>query len=72
MASPSAGHTEAAKRVVRYIKGTKEHGIAFHSNSNNTDLAAYVKFPIKNDILAMSDAMTMAPSLASKMVWSLA
>eukprot|EP00957_Ditylum_brightwellii_P094433 7190833-Ditylum_brightwellii.AAC.1 len=56
MASPSIGHIEAAKRVARYIKGTKEHGIAFHSNPNRTDLAAYVKFPIKKDILAMSNA----------------
>eukprot|EP00957_Ditylum_brightwellii_P115664 8822518-Ditylum_brightwellii.AAC.1 len=56
MASPSIGHIEAAKHVTRYIKGTKKHGIAFHSNLNNTDLAAYVKFPIENNILAMSDA----------------
>eukprot|EP00957_Ditylum_brightwellii_P052235 3961377-Ditylum_brightwellii.AAC.1 len=55
MASPSTGHIKAAKRVARYIKGTKEHGISFHSIPNNTDLAAYVKFPIENDILAMSD-----------------
>eukprot|EP00957_Ditylum_brightwellii_P175564 13367115-Ditylum_brightwellii.AAC.1 len=55
MTSPSTGHIEASKRVARCIKGTKEHGIAFHSNPNKTDLAAYVKFPIKKDILAMSD-----------------
>eukprot|EP00957_Ditylum_brightwellii_P033327 2525210-Ditylum_brightwellii.AAC.1 len=56
MASPSTGHIEAAKRVARNIKGTKEHEIAFHSNPNQTDLAAYAKFPIEKDILAMSDA----------------
>eukprot|EP00957_Ditylum_brightwellii_P152899 11637745-Ditylum_brightwellii.AAC.1 len=56
MAFPSTGHIEASKGVVRYIKGTKKHRIAFHSNPNNTDLAAYVKLPIENDILVMSDA----------------
>eukprot|EP00957_Ditylum_brightwellii_P162055 12338040-Ditylum_brightwellii.AAC.1 len=45
MACPSWGHIEAAKHVTRYVKGTKNHGIAFHSNPSETNIKAYIKFP---------------------------
>ena len=46
----TAGHLEACKRVIRYLKGTKSKGIAFHSRTN-TRLQAFVKFPIPKDHL---------------------
>ena len=54
MATLSKGHIEAAKRVLRYLKGTQHHGIAFHSDTNNT-LEAFIKFPI-NKIVGFTDA----------------
>ena len=54
MATPSKGHIEVAKRVLRYLKGTQHHGITFHSDTNNT-LEAFVKFPI-NKIVGFTDA----------------
>ena len=41
----SKGHLDAVKRVVRYLKGTKSMGIAFHSRVNS-NLSSFVKFPI--------------------------
>eukprot|EP00957_Ditylum_brightwellii_P120553 9196995-Ditylum_brightwellii.AAC.1 len=45
MACPSQGHIEAAKRVAHYVKGTRNHGIAFHSNPSETNIKAFIKFP---------------------------
>ena len=53
--SPSKGHIDAAKRVLRYIKGTINKGITF-STHNNSRLAAYVKFPLTNQPIAITDA----------------
>ena len=55
VASPSTGHLTAAKRVLRYIKGTKTKGITFSTKSNST-LAAYIKFPTSSNPLALTDA----------------
>ena len=52
--SPSKGHLDAAKRVLRYLKGTLHKGITF-STHNNSRLAAYVKFPVEQPI-ALTDA----------------
>lgn len=41
----SKGHLDAVKRVIRYLKGTKNLGIAFHSNKNNS-IESFVKFPV--------------------------
>eukprot|EP00957_Ditylum_brightwellii_P200981 15320425-Ditylum_brightwellii.AAC.1 len=53
LTNPSKGHIEAAKRAAQYIKGTKNHGIAFHSDKNQQDIEAHIKFPIEQDITAM-------------------
>jgi Reverse transcriptase (RNA-dependent DNA polymerase). len=53
---PSPGHLDAAKHVLRYLKGTKDLGISFSSN-RNTPLESFVKFPIDpNQIHPFSDA----------------
>ncbi len=41
----TTGHLDACKRVIRYLKGTKTHGIAFHSR-RNTKLQSFIKFPL--------------------------
>ena len=43
MAHPIKGCIDAAKRVLCYLKGTSEHGIAFHSNIKH-NMKAFVKF----------------------------
>ena len=53
---PSPGHLEAAKYVLRYLKGTKSKGITLSSKNNQT-LQSFIKFPIVNDkIAAITDA----------------
>eukprot|EP00957_Ditylum_brightwellii_P082093 6242552-Ditylum_brightwellii.AAC.1 len=52
MACPSQGHLEAAKRVAHYLKGTRNHGIAFHSNPSETNIKAYIKFPSNAPVTA--------------------
>jgi deoxyuridine 5'-triphosphate nucleotidohydrolase len=54
--NPSPGHLEAAKYVLRYLKGTSDLGITFSSNINSS-LQSFVKFPIAPDKLyPFSDA----------------
>jgi deoxyuridine 5'-triphosphate nucleotidohydrolase len=43
--NPSPGHLEAAKYVLRYLKGTANFGITFSSRVNSP-LESFVKFPI--------------------------
>ncbi len=53
---PTPQHIQQAKRVIRYLKGTKSHGISF-SSSEQGKLESFIKFPIPSDeILAMCDA----------------
>ena len=42
-ATPS--HIKAAKHVLRYLNGSRDHGIAF-STKTTTDISSYVKFPV--------------------------
>ena len=52
----TTGHLDACKRVIRYLKGTKTLGIAFHSRPN-AKLRSFVKFPISPDnITPFADA----------------
>ena len=55
-ANPSPGHVAAAKFAVRYLKGTKDLGISFHSNQQLT-MGSFVHFPVdKIRLSGMSDA----------------
>jgi len=56
---PAAQHWEAAKYVVRYLRSTVDHGIAYHSASSS-QTSAYVHFPFPHDKEAYSDAVTPA------------
>ena len=52
---PTTQHIDQAKRVIRYLKGTKTYGIAFTSRKQEK-LSSYIKFPIPDDkITALSD-----------------
>jgi hypothetical protein len=52
----SKGHIEQAKRVIKYLKGTKTKGILFTSR-NRVKLESFVKFPIAPDtVTTMTDA----------------
>jgi hypothetical protein len=54
--NPSPGHLDAAKHVLRYLKGTSDFGITFTSRPN-TPLESFVKFPVPHDQLhPFSDA----------------
>ena len=56
LSKPTKAHIDAAKRVVRYLKGTRTYGIGFKS-SKTTTLQTFVKFPIPNNkITALTDA----------------
>ena len=53
---PSKGHIDAAKKVIRYLQGTRKYGIAFTS-SNTSKIESFVKFPLKpRPITALTDA----------------
>ncbi len=50
------GHLDAAKRVLRYLKGTKTLGISFHSR-RNASLSSFIKFPLSsNTVTPFTDA----------------
>ena len=54
--SASKGHIQAAKHVVRYLKGTRTLGITFTSRDQST-LNSHVKFPINpQQITALTNA----------------
>ena len=55
--SPSRGHIEAAKRILRYLKGTATKGITFSSHQHS-NIEAFVKFPLPPSpaITALTDA----------------
>jgi len=56
---PSKQHMESALYVVRYLRSTASHGIAFHSGSPSTS-NAYVHYPAPHDAEAYHDS-TPAP-----------
>ena len=64
MASPNSHHIAAAKRIIRYIKGTKDRGICFSSRTNEA-LNAFIKFPTNGPIQSMCDS-NWGPQDASK------
>ena len=56
MSRPSPGHIDAAKWVIRYIKGTKDLGIKFSSREDG-QLSSYLKFKTNpKHIEALTDA----------------
>ena len=55
---PSPGHLAAAKHIIKYLKGTKHLGIAFHSNST-LNIQSFIHFPFHKQKLklhALTDA----------------
>ena len=54
--SPSPGHIDAARRVTKYLLGTKDRAITF-TQQQNESLNAFIKFPIPtNQLTALTDA----------------
>ena len=64
MSNPNTHHIEAAKRVIKYLKGTRDRGISFTSR-NTTTLNSFVKFPTPSPLTSMCDA-NWGPQDASK------
>jgi len=55
-ANPSKRHVDSAKFVIKYLKGSKDHGIMFDS-FENLRILAYLNFPIpSNKITGITDA----------------
>ena len=53
---PSPGHLAAIKHIIKYLKGTKSLGIAFHTNSP-ISIQSFIHFPIQEaKIFALNDA----------------
>lgn len=57
---PSPGHLAAAKHVIKYLKGTKSLGIAFHSD-DKLNIQSFINFPIskstpKLELFATTDS----------------
>ena len=61
----TTGHLDACKRVIRYLKGTKTLGIAFHSKRNAT-LSSFIKFPLNPDIVTPFADANWGPQDQSK------
>ena len=55
--SPSPGHIQAARHIIKYLKGTSTHGISFHS-SNDYILRSFLHFPnhTSHKLTGISDA----------------
>ena len=55
--SPSKGHIDAAKRILRYLKGTANKGITFTSHKQS-HIESFIKFPIPDSpsVIALTDA----------------
>ena len=54
--NPSKGHIDAAKRILRYLKGSHSKGITF-STSDQSHIESFLKFPIAHTpITALCDA----------------
>ena len=54
--NPTKGHLESVKRVIRYLKGTKNHGICFTTETNKS-LESFVKFPMDpQTVTSLTDA----------------
>jgi len=53
--SPSPGHLDAAKYVVKYLAGAKTLGIYFMSRWRPI-LESFLHFPLSLQVLSMSDA----------------
>lgn len=49
MKTPSQVHLQAAKRILRYIKGTQSHGILYEA-TNNCDLVGYIDSDWASDL----------------------
>ena len=64
LANPNGQHINAAKRVIKYLKGTRDYGITF-STTANAQIEAFIKFPLNQPITALSDA-NWGPQDASK------
>ena len=43
--NPSPGHFEAAKHVLRYLRGTTDRGISFTEKSNDNAIHGYISWP---------------------------
>ena len=52
---PSQAHLTSVKRVIKYLKGTKQKGILFTSKPS-AKLSAYVKFPVESELMGLTDA----------------
>ena len=53
--NPSLGHIAAAKRVLRYLKGTSNKGITF-SSSTQSHVEAFIKSPLPpHQMMALTD-----------------
>jgi hypothetical protein len=61
----SKGHIEQAKRVIKYLKGTKSKGILF-SSKNRNNLESFVKFPIPSEQLTSLTDANWGPQDQSK------
>ena len=55
--SPSPGHIQSARHIVKYLKGTSSYGIVFH-NSHDSILQSFLQFPShgKRHLAGISDA----------------
>jgi hypothetical protein len=53
--TPSSGHLEAAKHVVKYLAGTKTLGISFTSKRRPV-LESFLHFPLPSKVVSMTDA----------------
>lgn len=50
MVDPKESHWSATKRLLRYVKGTTEHGIFYRTGERNTSLIAYIDSNYAGDL----------------------
>ena len=64
LSNPSRGHLDHCKHVLRYLKGTKDLGVSFSTNSNTT-LSAFIHSPV-DYMVALADANWGAQDQSTK------
>eukprot|EP00957_Ditylum_brightwellii_P046576 3533903-Ditylum_brightwellii.AAC.1 len=56
IANLSVDHIEAVRHIAHCVKGIKHFGIVFYNDKNHKNIEAFVKFPLKENVMVVTNA----------------